>query len=514
MSPDLKSNPLFGGKRKNSRQLARGGKTYIRQPAGRRQSEENTPEYTERRRRTVAERTESRSRAIERRPGGTGRTSADSTGQGRTRQSQAAARRRTVASVGRGSGQADLSASRIARRREARRKREEQGRWIIFGCVMVVYCVILFIGMLCVMGYTRRSLKKYENSQSIYAMQDYFDVYQAAVEEGKIPEGVDLSAYDSDYYTDGYVENEFLRQLQGKTLSFEKDPACYDTENPVYLIKADDSLVSTVTWEGYDGQTIFGILTILKWKITSVETAFTNPEGDAGTAASAKQRELQSYSFTVPQGYHVYVNRMLLDDVELTDETVAVAAFENAKDYVNLNGLLVYRLTDIGCPIHVTITDLDGVPVSYTQTGNDYYVGYTASNDMPEDLMNLALTAAESWQLMMTNDRSFEAVAPYLIAGSYYYNMGYEFATGVDITFMSPHTLKDPAITDVAVTDYIRYSDTCFACHVQFNVNMTLTVTGQDAVNAMDSTFLFIYYDDSDDGVDNPHWGMIDMIEE
>jgi len=30
--------------------------------------------------------------------------------------------------------------------------------------------------------------------------------------------------------------------------------------------------------------------------------------------------------------------------------------------------------------------------------------------------------------------------------------------------------------------------------------------------SVFDSTLYFIYYDDSDDGVDNPHWTLADMI--
>ncbi len=40
---------------------------------------------------------------------------------------------------------------------------------------------------------------------------------------------------------------------------------------------------------------------------------------------------------------------------------------------------------------------------------------------------------------------------------------------------------------------------------------MVLT-SGARRVNTIDSTFYFVKYDDSDDGVDNPHWAIADMI--
>ena len=414
------------------------------------------------------------------------------------------------------SAQAEADGTSMTRRealRKARKRKDEQARWLIFLIFIVIYCGILGVLAYLFLRYTDRSLVRYEASQSVYAMDSFFEEYEKQLNNGKIPDCVDLTAYADVYCPIDYVEKTFLAETEGKQLHYEKDPSSYDTENPVYLILADDELVSKVTFEGYDGEVILGILTVLSWRVSNVETYYTNPEGSVTEDAvtDTYERETTDYTFTVPQGYTVYVNSMALGESELTDEVVEMKEFTYAKEYVNLSGMQVYRLRDIGCPIRVRITDFDGNVVDYVQDGTDYTAGYTYGAEMPEDLMQYCLQAAESWQLMMTRDMSFEGVAPYLIAGSYYYDMGYRFATGGDITFVSPHTLNDPAISGVSVTDYVKYADNCFSCRIQFQVNMHLTVTGQDAVNAMDSKFLFVYYDDSDDGVDNPHWAIADM---
>jgi hypothetical protein len=41
---------------------------------------------------------------------------------------------------------------------------------------------------------------------------------------------------------------------------------------------------------------------------------------------------------------------------------------------------------------------------------------------------------------------------------------------------------------------------------------MYLRRTKVNSVETVDSTFFYVYYDDSDDGEDNPHWAMVDMI--
>ncbi len=33
---------------------------------------------------------------------------------------------------------------------------------------------------------------------------------------------------------------------------------------------------------------------------------------------------------------------------------------------------------------------------------------------------------------------------------------------------------------------------------------------GVNKIDSVNGTFYFVYYDDSDDGVDNPHWGLVD----
>lgn len=127
-----------------------------------------------------------------------------------------------------------------------------------------------------------------------------------------------------------------------------------------------------------------------------------------------------------------------------------------------------------------------------------------------------ALEMAETWSKFMTTDLSgslygFYTLEQYLIKDSYLYQKANEYARGIDITFMSPHTLDADPFSNIKVDDYVKYSDTCFSCHIYFEKVMHLN-RGSDSLDVMDSTFIFAYYDDSDDGVDNPHWAIVDMI--
>ena len=103
-------------------------------------------------------------------------------------------------------------------------------------------------------------------------------------------------------------------------------------------------------------------------------------------------------------------------------------------------------------------------------------------------------------------------IRKYLLKDSLFYVKAEEYAKGVDITFVSSHTIENPEYTELEVTDYTEYSDDCFSIHIHFIKNMRLVKGNRRVTSTMDSTFYFIYVDDSDDGEDNPHWTLGDMI--
>ena len=117
----------------------------------------------------------------------------------------------------------------------------------------------------------------------------------------------------------------------------------------------------------------------------------------------------------------------------------------------------------------------------------------------------------------MTDDLSgpshgLATVQSILIKDSDYWLQAKQWAGGVDITFTSAHTFDNPKYTNIVVDNYSEYSDTCYSVHIAFSKNLILTRTHEKITNDYDSTVFFIFYDDTDDGVDNAHWCIADMI--
>lgn len=127
----------------------------------------------------------------------------------------------------------------------------------------------------------------------------------------------------------------------------------------------------------------------------------------------------------------------------------------------------------------------------------------------------------------MTDDlegarHGFDTIAAYLIRDSSYYRYAYQWATGVDISFTSVHTIT--GFTNKRLSNFIAYSDTCFSCDIYFEKNMRLYDSGGQGLFAgnrtdvFNSTVYFVYCDDTpNNGQDDPHWAialMHDILEQ
>lgn len=117
----------------------------------------------------------------------------------------------------------------------------------------------------------------------------------------------------------------------------------------------------------------------------------------------------------------------------------------------------------------------------------------------------------------MTDDltgqrHGFYKMEKYLIADSYMHEVAWDWATGVDITFTSPHTLAKNPFTTADIGNFVAYSDTCFSCDILLEKPMYIT-RANTVIDTMHSTFYFVLCDDTDDGKDNPHWAIADIKE-
>lgn len=200
----------------------------------------------------------------------------------------------------------------------------------------------------------------------------------------------------------------------------------------------------------------------------------------------------------------------------------AVTVSEN-KEYAQLADYVenLPRISEINIAVlkkdaEILIADEAGNPVSF-QPGEAFYDftdNKSVLQDVPDEVRAEVdiIGIAQAWSLFMSNDKRFAELEPYLIADSYQYNVAKQYATGVDITFTSEHTLANPAFTDASVSDFVWIADNCFSVDVSFVKHMILR-TGKRVDDPMNDRFYFVKYDDTEDGIHNPTWKIASMKE-
>lgn len=212
---------------------------------------------------------------------------------------------------------------------------------------------------------------------------------------------------------------------------------------------------------------------------------------------------------------HVAVN-----DMSVPDEVVTVKEnpeYQPLKEYVpNLPDILIYEIAVLENEPDILVTDEAGrevLPVKDGQTG--FLVASREGADVvPSDVAQQVdvLQNAKDWSLFMSNDKPFSNISSMLLKDSYQYKVAKSYATGVDITFTSEHTLKNPPFTEESVTNYVLIAPNCFSVDISFVKHM-LIGQGKPVDDVMNDRFYYVFYDETDDGVDNSQWKLVSMKE-
>lgn len=394
---------------------------------------------------------------------------------------------------------------RPVRRTGSKKKKKLPVFWIGLG----IWVIILLIFSAVFLNYTEKSLEKYEAAQSDNAMKEYMSEFKAMVDDKTIVDKVVLQQGTGEFESADVHKELYLKQFEGVTgYTFEKDPGSYLTEEPVYDVYAGENMVAKVTLSAKNERTIFAILTIMDWEVMSIEAVYTVSEN--------------SYTINVPSNYTVTVNGITLTDAHKTGDSTTNPEFVNVNEYFEMPAIVEYKVDKLINQAEIKVLDENGAEVSYNLEGENgkYAINLglpVAQDEVPEEYYDDALEMAKAWEDFLTADLDganygLETIRQYLIKDSYYWDMATDYAYGVDITFISDHTLLDPAYSNVKLSDFVSYGEDCYSCHIYFEKNMKLTRTGETRVDIIDSKFYFVNYDDTDDGVDNPHWAIVDMI--
>lgn len=349
---------------------------------------------------------------------------------------------------------------------------------------LLIWFLLLLIASEACLIYVSTTLKMYEKGNIEGYMTSLIKDMKTASKVGNINKYLSYNKVESKYEKASSFEDGYKELFNESKLSYKKN----DKES-TYDIYADDTMIASVTLDSKKVRRL-GILSFEEYSIKEIETYSKNG--------------IYNIDVYVNSNYDLYINDIKVSDDDLLSK-------EEIKEYSE-----VYNKVDLPYENHYKITNLTKKPKIKVMNGNDevkvtneksnyYGVTYFKTDDKDAAFEKLTnkdydpLTFAKNWSLFLTADLPGEryglyTLTPNLVEGTALYKRAYSWATNVDITFTSMHTLDKDTFTNVKMNGFTVYNENAFSVDIYLEKNMTL-VNGEKRVDTLNDTFYYAYID-------------------
>lgn len=349
---------------------------------------------------------------------------------------------------------------------------------------LLIWFLLLLIASEAFLIYVSTTLKMYEKGNIEGYMTSLIKDMKTASKVGNINKYLSYNKVESKYEKNSSFEEGYKELFNESKLSYKKN----DKES-TYDIYADDTMIASVTLDSKKVRRL-GILSFEEYSIKEIETYSKNG--------------IYNIDVYVNSNYDLYINDIKVSDDDLLSK-------EEIKEYSE-----VYDKVDLPYENHYKITNLTKKPKIKVMNGNNevkvtneksnyYGVTYFKTDDKDAAFEKLTnkdydpLTFAKNWSLFLTADLPGEryglyTLTPNLVEGTALYKRAYSWATNVDITFTSMHTLDKDTFTNVKMNGFTVYNENAFSVDIYLEKNMTL-VNGEKRVDTLNDTFYYAYID-------------------
>ena len=349
---------------------------------------------------------------------------------------------------------------------------------------LLIWFLILLIASEACLIYVSTTLKMYEKGNIEGYMTSLIKDMKTASNADNINKYLSYNKVESKYEKNSSFEEGYKELFNESKLSYKAK----EKEN-TYDIYADDTMIASVTLDSKKVRRL-GILSFEEYSIKEIETYSKNG--------------IYNIDVYVNSNYDLYIN-----DIKVSDEDLV--SKEEIKEYSE-----VYDKVDLPYENHYKITNLTKKPKIKVMNGNEevkvtnekstyYGVSYFKTDDKSAAFAKLTnkdydpLTFAKNWSLFLTADLPGEkyglyTLTPNLVEGTALFKRAYSWATNVDITFTSMHTLDKDTFTNVKMNGFTVYNENAFSVDIYLEKNMTL-VNGEKRVDTLNDTFYYAYID-------------------
>lgn len=425
---------------------------------------------------------------------------------------------------------------------------------------LTILAVLMAISV-CTLIYVHSALKDYEASQPENILAAQIEKLRKSKSGSGFEDILSLDKMQSQWNASQEEVDQFKKDFLASSITFQEDHSVVDPTKKSFHVLSNGCKVATAQLN-YEGQeTRLLIFTLDRWSVekidvTGYEFHLTAPasviiknggevlqgtiaDGMAtydvrsltplnveicdilGNSVPYDQKNLPTftdYKVTIPVGYTICgVEPVPLEAAALE----SIEELKYVKEYCpDVPDAATYTLRLLSDQPDFKILDSGGNEVEFTIEDRAVTItqDFTGQDSLPLSVDIDPLAVAKLWSLFMTQDltganNGYGQLSPYLIKGSYLQDVAWQWATGIDITFTSSHTLKDPPFQVENVSNYVVYSENCFSCDIRLEKKMVLSKTGEEVDDVINSTFYFVKYDGTDNGKDDPRWVLVDYRE-
>ena len=261
----------------------------------------------------------------------------------------------------------------------------------------------------------------------------------------------------------------------------------------------------------------------VQYSITTLHETLelTDPYGNCIEYKGGDNIYTYDYAVTIPDNFRISVNGTSAEKYKISAK--ANKKYQYAAEYAAMPEIVTYEFKKAFSAPEIEIYDNLNQNVECTFANYTFErTEQTGLDTVPEKIAAQvdALEIAKTWSNFLTRDlegskNGFGTVKQLFITDSYYYNVAYEYATGIDISFMFGHVLENPPYTEEKVSNFVSYGENMFSCDVHFIKHMKdkKDRTEEEITDIMNSTFYFLFYDETNDEVENPRWVVLDIQE-
>ncbi len=390
-----------------------------------------------------------------------------------------------------------------------RRAKEGKSLFPVFYLALILLLAAFLVG---VHMYMRTAMIKYEENTPVnFALRLARD---AGDKDGALGEFLKEHVFEGPHSAGASLKDGFYHKLENAELSAELEPP-EEPKIQIVNISADGKPYLRLELEETGQRSILNLLAISEWKLNSVLLRY---EDSQESALPFAQDGTLSYTVSLPEGFTLLLcgveeSNLQLESVEQLEQ------FDSVSDFIRVPTRNLYKIEGLYFEAHISALNNAGESVSAEKISSGEYkikAEYAPSAEAEELVKSVAdpLYIGELWSKYMTNDvggpyRGRDKVRQecMLLKGSDLYTLATNWASSVDITFVSKHSID--SWTGEKVENFIKYSDVLFSCDVYFEKNMTLK-TGAKRTDVFDNRMYFVYIESAE--LAEPGWYLADMM--